>query len=367
MGRTWLALVVVALAGAPAHAKRAPECECAQTETFPSYGTVDVPTNQRAIELRPFDDKEPIKITSLGDLQPNTDYHLDSPISLSFKTGAAPDLHVPQAPTNVNPSIAIARSNVKRGASDWIKPTGVSMEGDYDDDTTYLEVELTAGDGTTAHFAMHRYNPFMCGAPLDHLTIGPVNVKVWAIDRTGNRSEQPWTGVATFRVIDEDPTEGMCIEHHVRCGMGAMIAVFAAAILIFLELIVLAIAQAIRRARMRKWPGEHVTIPHGESVARLAARAYTIKLAVSIAGVASLWKLDHPITAVLIAPLALLWFIEMVIARGVVHRFNSPVNRLERRDDWLLVDHTLLYCGRRAWSRAAHVPTATIAKKRDGA
>lgn len=363
MGRTWLAVVVVVLAAGSAHAKQAPECDCARAETFPSYDMVDVPTNQRAIEFRPYDDKEPFKVTSLGDLQPNTEYHLDNPISLSFKTGSGPDLHIPDAPKNVHPSIAIARSNVTRGPNTWVKPTSVSMFGDYDD-TAYLEIEMTASDGTTAHFGMRAYNPFMCGAPIDHLTLGPVTVKVWAIDRTGNRSEQPWTGVATIQVIDEDPTDGMCFEHHVRCGMGSLILILVVPVFYLIALLVLWIISAIRRARIRNWPGEHVTIPHGESVARLAARAYAIKLLISIAGIASLWKLDFPITAVLLSPLTIVWFIEALRARSVVHRFNQPVNRLERREDWLLVDHTLLYCGRRAWNRAAHVPTATIADRR---
>src|SRR5438445_7190534 len=91
MGRTWLALLVVALAAAPASAKRAPACQCAEAHTYPELDAYGVPTNQKAIEIRPWSD-EPVKITSLGDLAPNSDYHHDDAPFLRFHTGDGPDL-----------------------------------------------------------------------------------------------------------------------------------------------------------------------------------------------------------------------------------------------------------------------------------
>jgi hypothetical protein len=80
---------------------------------------------------------------------------------------------------------------------------------------------------------------------------------------------------------------------------------------------------------------------------------------VSMATVVGLWHFEFHVTSVLISPLVILWFVDVLRARRVVDRLEAPVNRLERREDWLLVDHTLLYCGRRAWKRASDVPAAS--------
>ncbi|HTL36480.1 MAG TPA: hypothetical protein VL326_25280 [Kofleriaceae bacterium] len=362
MGRAWLvAALVVGGLSTEAHAKRI-ECQCPQTQTFPTYDEQDVPTNARAIELTPFDRENGIKITSLGDLAPDTDYHNDQNSSLTFHTGKGPDVRPPATPTEVHPSIVIrtAKTDVDKLADQ----TTISMFGSYDDDTRILEIEVTDSAGNKAHFGLGVWNPYMCGLPL-HLVPGHATIKVWALDRAANRSAEPWTGDVTITAVDADPSDGWCSSHHhVRCGMGsALLFIMVVPAGFILLLIGLAIAGAIRRSRIRYTVGEHVSIPLGESVARIVAKTYVIKFFVSVGVIAALWQLEHEIVAILLAPLPILWFLDVLRAAAVVRRFNHPVNRLERKDDYLLVDHTLLYCGRRAFNRASRLPTATVPKR----
>jgi hypothetical protein len=366
MGRAWLvAAFVFGGLCSPAHAKRI-ECQCPTTQTFPTYGEQDVPTNARAIELTPFDREHAIKITPLGDLAPDSDYHNDDNSALTFHTGKGPDIRPPATPSDVHPSIVIRTPHDPTDVDRFADQTTISMFGSYDDDTRILEIEVTDSAGNQAHFGLGVWNPYICNMPL-HLSPGPATIKVWALDRAANRSAEPWTGEVTITAAESDPSDGYCSRehHHFKCGMGETFLFILVIPVVFIVLLIgLAISSAIRRARIRNTPGEHVSIPLGESVARIVAKAYVIKFFLSLATIAALWQLEHEIAAILLSPLPLLWFFDMLRAGSVVRRFAHPVNRLERRDDWLLVDHTLLYCGRRAWNRASRLPTASAGLRR---
>src|SRR5439155_5502994 len=181
-----------------------------------------VPTNQKAIEIRPWSD-EPVKITSLGDLAPNSDYHHDDAPFLRFHTGDGPDLVPPNTPTNVHPSIVIGPNSDPTVASRAV----ITLWGDYEE-SGFIEAEITDTKGATAKVAMGAWNPYICQYPLHGLSPGDAHVRVWAIDRAGNRSADAWTGDAQIVLSNTDPTGDMCSEHrayddrHVRCGMGSL-------------------------------------------------------------------------------------------------------------------------------------------------
>jgi hypothetical protein len=361
MGRAWLyAVFLVGAFSGAAHAKKAAPCECVQTRSYPELDSYDVPTNQKAIEINPWNEAEPFKITSLGELEPDTDYHFDTAPFLRFRTGKGPDWHPPSAPKQLHPSITIRKPF---GADRYDTQTSITLWGDSGDDARFLEV-FVEQDGQKAHFGMGAWNPQLCGQPLRGLSPGPAKITVWAIDRAGQRSAEPWTGEVTINGVDYDPTGGDCNRrHHYRCGTGMVALLLVIPVFYIGALLVLFVMSAIRRSRIRNTPGDHVSIPLGESVARIAARTYLIKLMVSMATVVALWHFELHVTSVLISPLVILWFVDVLRARRVVDRLEAPVNRLERREDWLLVDHTLLYCGRRAWNRASDVPAASVTKR----
>ena len=183
--------------------------------------------------------------------------------------------------------------------------------------------------------------------------VPPVEVSVIAVDHHGNRST-PTTTYVPFVV-------GAYYPHHFRCGMGDMALLIVTPFVLLFELVMLFIVSGIRRWRIRNTPGEHVSIPRAESAARIATRAYGIKFLLALISTAALWQIDHYISAILLSPLVLVWFLDVLRAASLVRRFEQPVNRLERRDDWLLVDHTLVYCGWWAWKRASRVPNASAA------
>ncbi|HUS28729.1 MAG TPA: hypothetical protein VMZ53_09470 [Kofleriaceae bacterium] len=370
MGRACLvALFVVGGFCGAAEAKRAAPCECAESRTYPELDAYDVPTNQRAIEIRPWDESEPIKITSLGELTPDTDYHFDNAPFLRFHTAAGPDWHPPSAPVSINASIVV-RTSSPDSADQVATQTAIALWGDHGDDARFLEVFLENSAGQKAHFAMAAGNPQLCGQPL-HISAGPAKITVWAIDRAGQRSEKPWTGEVNIVAVDDDPTGGECERrhHHFKCGMGtAMLFILVVPVGFIGLLIGLFIVSIIRRSRIRNTPGEPLSPLFGEAVARVVAKGYLIKSAIAvIVAIASLQMRDEELSimaAVISWPFAFGWLIMLVRTRMIVSRFEAPLNVLERREDWLLVDRKLLYCGRSAFNRASQLPTASATLQR---
>jgi hypothetical protein len=339
-----------------------------KASSYPDLDAYDVPTNQKAIEIRPWDEAEPFKITSLGDLEPNTDYHFDNAPFLRFRTANGPDVHVPSKPVQLHPSIAIRNPF---GADRYDTQTTIALWGDPGDDAFFFEVFIEGSDGKKAHFGMRAWNPQLCGQPL-RLSPGPAKITVWAVDRAGQRSAEPWTGDVTITGVDYDPTGGECAmrEHRHRhgCGMGLALLFILVVPVVFIGLLVgMFIVSLIRRSRIRNTPGEPLSPLFGEAVARVVAKRYLIKSAIAIiVAIASLQIRDEGLSilaSIVSWPFAFGWLVMLERSRIIVSRFEAPLNVLERREDWLLVDRKLLYCGRSAFNRASQVPTASVTKR----
>jgi hypothetical protein len=367
MGRAWLiAVTLVVLVPAWAEAKQAQPCECVTASTYPELDAFDVPTNQQAIEIRPWDEAEPFKITPLGNLDANTDYHFDNAPFLRFRTASGPDFHIPSKPVQLNPYITI------RNGEGFDAQTSIALWVDAGDDAFFFDVFIDGADGKKAHFGMRTWNPQLCNQPL-HLSPGPAKITVWAVDRAGQRSTEPWIGDVTINSVDYDPTGGECTmreheHHHHRCGMGIGILIILVVPVVFIGLIIgMFIVSLIRRSRIRNTPGEPLSPLFGEAVARIVAKGYLIKSAIAvIISIASLQIHDEELrilAAIVAWPFAFGWLVMLVRSRIIVARFEAPLNVLERRDDWLLVDRKLLYCGRSAFNRASQVPTASVTKR----
>lgn len=345
MGRLWLVAALL-LPALPALAAPEDRWACPGYHTLPGYESHDVPTNAQSIEVDSTRSQQvPIKVTSLGDLKPNTTYELDEPAFLHFKTGSHPDLRAPEAPKDVYPRITIRADR---------RLNTIELPGTYDvDDTALIELDIAQGAHHIHNAVTMPSSLRLCGYP-GSLEPGPATVTVWSLDLAAHRSE-PFVA-QTDVIVDDTDVAYVCNRRH--GGIEGPAELIYVAGFLCVALLVLA-AKATNRTDAPSRNPEAVMIPLGESVARLAMRQYLVCAMLAIAAIITLGVFDHVGAAVTLSPIAIALLFALIKARRVVARFECPVRRLERHGNWLLVDHTFLYCGR-AWKRASKLPMAIV-------
>lgn len=241
-----------------------------------------------------------------------------------------------RAPANVRLAIAADQQD----HNEWI-----ALEGDFDPSAKYVGLEingytmLTTPDqlyacsrGTVLYDQMHE-------------------AKIFSVDRYGHRSDAVTKAV---RAIGGQP------ERHYRCGQIVVVwmaAIFAAVVLF----IVLLVGGVVFKPTPRPGAFEVVSPILAENVARVMARGKVVKFTVALVGCMGLWAFDHPFSAILGIPFALVWAIDLIATRLVLRQFDAPIAALGKHGKWVFINGKKLYVPQRVWAKASSLPTAGLA------
>ncbi len=255
---------------------------------------------------------------------------------LTFDGGSNVRVRPLQAPTNVRLAILADREH----HNEWIR-----IEGDFDPTAKYIGVEV--GGYTMLTTPDQRY---VCshGTVLYDQTF---DAQIFSIDRYGNRSEAATRPVMAI---------GGERERHYRCGQ--FVVVWMAAIFMAVVLFVVLVAGGlVFRSAPRSGSFELVSPILAENVARIVARAKIVKFTIALVGCMGLWAFDHPFSAILGIPFALVWAIDLVATQRVLRQFDSPIAALGKQDKWIFINGVKLYVPRRVWAKASSLPSAGLA------
>lgn len=100
-----------------------------------------------------------------------------------------------------------------------------------------------------------------------------------------------------------------------------------------------------------------------ENVARAVARGYLAKFTVALSTTIGLATFDHPNIALLVAPFAIAWLVELLIARHVVGKFDSKIHHLDKRENWIYINSSKLYASYKVWAKASELPVASLSSR----
>ena len=253
---------------------------------------------------------------------------------LTFDDGSAVRVQPQQAPNNVQ--LAIAAEHY----TEWIR-----IDGNFDPAAKYIGVEV--GGYTMLTTPDQRYVCSRGTVLYDQI----FDTQIFSIDRYGNRSE------AVTRTVMAIGGER---ERHYRCGQ--IVVVWMAAIFMAVVLFVVLVAGGlVFRPAPRSGAFELVSTTLAENVARIVARAKIVKFTIGLVGCMGLWAFDHPFSAILGIPFALVWAIDLIATRRVLGQFDSPIAALGKRDKWIYINGLKLYVPGRVWAKASSLPTAGLA------
>jgi hypothetical protein len=225
----------------------------------------------------------------------------------------------------------------------------IRMAGTFDPETTSLRLTTSGGYSlTTTPDELWVCSNTLVLRPHEHITIV-------AYDKAGNASVPFESDVTVTRIEPE-----LAHERHHKCGLGEAILLLGSMVMSGGLFIALVIIGMIRKRVPSSVVGELVAPIHAENVARIVARGYAIKLAVALLTTTGLWTFDHPYLAILVSPFVAVWALELLVSRLVVGQFDKPVQRLEKRENWIYINSRKLYAPRRAWAKASALPTAAV-------
>jgi hypothetical protein len=241
-----------------------------------------------------------------------------------------------RSPTNVR--LAIAADLEEH--NEWI-----AIEGDFDPSAKYVGLEINGYTMLTTPDQL-----YVCsrGTVLyDQIH----DAKIFSVDRYGNRSEAV---TKTVIAIGGQP------ERHYRCGQIVVVwmaAIFAAGVLF----LVLLGGGIVFKSAPKADAFEVVSPILAENVARVMARAKVVKFTIALVGCMGLWAFDHPFSAILGIPFALVWAIDLVATRLVLRQFDAPISALGKHGKWVYINGKKLYAPRRVWEKASSLPAAGLA------
>jgi hypothetical protein len=255
---------------------------------------------------------------------------------LHFDDGSTVRVGKPNPPANVRLAIAADHDDY----NEWI-----AIEGDFDPTAKYIGVQVGAYMMLTT--PDRRYVCSRGTVLYDHIH----DAQIFSVDRYGHRSE-----TVTKTVI----TIGGQAARHYRCGQIVVVwmaAIFAAVVLF----VVLLGGGIIFKQAPRSGAFDVVSPILAENVARVMARAKVVKFTVALVGCMGLWAFDHPFSAILGIPFALVWAIDLVATRLVLRQFDAPISALGKHGKWVYINGKKLYAPRRVWEKASSLPTAGLA------
>jgi hypothetical protein len=228
----------------------------------------------------------------------------------------------------------------------------VSMFGKFDPDT--VKVRLTTSGGyslVTTPNELHLCTDSLVLREQEHVT-------VVAYDQAGNASAPFESDVKVITRARE------MYEHHRHGHRGSGILLLTGSIFIAGLLLLGLISYGFGRKRApSSVAGEFLSPILAENVARAVARGYVIKLAIAMTVIMGLLMLHHPYIAIIAAPYAFMWLIELFLTRLVIGQFDRRIQRLERREMWIFINSSKLYAPLRIWDKASALPSAGLAKR----
>ncbi len=129
-----------------------------------------------------------------------------------------------------------------------------------------------------------------------------------------------------------------------------------------MELVGLVLIGFARKKAPFSVAGEFLSPILAENVARAVAKGYLVKLTVAMAIIMALLVLHHGNMAILVGPFAAIWLFELFLTRLVIGQFDSKLQRLEKRENWIYINSSKLYAPFKIWNNASALPSAGLAK-----
>jgi hypothetical protein len=253
-----------------------------------------------------------------------------------FEDGSNLRVESQRSPANVRLAIAADQQD----DNEWI-----AIEGDFDPSAKYVGLEINGYTMLTTPDQL-----YVCSRGIVlHAYVH--DAKIFSVDRYGNRSEAITRKV---KAIGGQP------ERHIRCGMIGLVwigAIFAAGVLF----LVLLGGGIIIKPAPQAGAFEVVSPILAENVVRAMASAKVVKFTVALVVCMGLWAFDHPFSAILGIPFALVWAIDLVATRLVLRQFDSTISALGKHGTWVYINGKKLYAPRRVWEKASSLPTAGLA------